>query len=225
MTCDHLVQDGLWARELGLRDDHVETCGDCRGELDHYRFVLDMPGLVAASPSPPGWERRVWAAVARLERPGWRRWLADRRWSWLPAVAAVAAIALYLAQRSELARAPAGPGLELAVRAPEPLGLPSRSLSAVVGDLVDARGRGAAAIWAYDGIGTLVARCPGGPDCASTTEGLALTFRVNAPGRHRVLAIAGVAGLEPEGDFDRDVLMARGRGAHLELRSVLARAR
>ena len=166
----------------------------------------------------------MWAAVSQLEQPWWRRWLAMRgRWLWLPAVAALATIALLLALRPRAGTTPVVPELELAVRAADPLGPPSRSLSASVGDLVDARSRGADAIWIYGEAGKLVARCPGDAACSTTPQGRFLTFRITAAGRHRALAVSGAAGLEPSGDFDRDVLAARARGAHLELRSVLAR--
>lgn len=223
MTCDHLTREGLLARELGLPDDHVTSCGDCQAELDRYRFVLDLPGLVDTSPSPPGWQRRVWAAIDQLERPWWRRWLtAQRRWLWGPAVVALATVLLLVLVRPPRA-APVGPELELTVHRAAPLGLPTRSVSALVGDQIEAQGRRADAIWVYGEAGNLLARCPGSEACALGPRGLVLTFRIDAPGRHRALAVSGAPDLEPTGDFDRDVLAARARGARLELRSVLGR--
>lgn len=225
MTCDHLVRDGLLARELGLADDHVGTCADCQAELGRFNFLVDLPRLVALSPSPPGWERRVWHAVDALERPGWRRLLSDLfsrgRWLALPALVAAALLVLVLSRRED--GPPPAPRIALTLEAshggPESS---TRSLTATVGDQVVARALGADAVWVYGEAGTLVARCPGDRACAVTPRGVELTFQLAVAARHRVLALAGAGDLTPSGDFDRDVLTARAHGAHLELQTVLA---
>ncbi len=222
MTCDHLIREGLLARELGRPDDHVSTCADCQAELPRYRFVADISRLVALSPSPPGWERRVWAQIDRLERPRWRRGLArafgSGRWILAPALVVVAVLAIVLS------RAPSQ-SIRLALdleRRPSATGTLARSVTATVGDQITAHARGAAALWVYRATDNLLARCQGDPECRTTRGGLELTFVVAVAGRYRVLGLAGPGAAEvtPTGDFDRDVLSARGRGARLELRAV-----
>ncbi len=223
MTCDHLVREGLMARELGQRDDHVATCADCQAELVRYRFVDDIARLVATSPAPPGWERRVWAAIDRLERPRCRRWLSalGRGGRWLAVPALVAAIAVLVVVRRP-SPSPTGLSIEVEVHASSPVGEPRRAIVATVGDEVGVYAAGAEAVWVYGDAGALVDRCPGPGRCRRTARSVTLTFRLALAVRYRVLAVAGAGDLAPAGDFDRDVLAARARGARLELRSVQA---
>lgn len=224
MSCDHLPREGLAARELGLPDDHVASCWECRTELEGYRFVEDIGRLVEWSPAPPGWERRVWAAIDQLERPRWRRWLAMTstrgRWLVVPLVSA-AVVTVIVVRRPTASRSALS--MDLAVRAQLAPGGPRRALVASVGDEVTVRAAGADAIWVYLDGGALIERCPGTEPgrCDVSPGGVELTVRLSVAARHRVLAILGARDLTPSGDFDRDVLAARAAGARLELRSIL----
>lgn len=229
-TCDHLEREGLIARELGLPDPHIDTCDTCRSELARFQFLEDLPRMPAWSPSPPGWQAKVWAAIASEDRaagaveprlPWWQRaWaalVARRRWLAVPAVAAAALVALVVVTRP----APSGFALDVEIHAAS--GAPHRTAAGVVGDRVTARAPRADAVWIYLADGALIARCPGpgaGDACQVTSRGVALTFELTVATRHRIVAVSGGRDLTPSGDFDRDLRAARSRGARLLVETV-----
>ncbi|MEZ4401321.1 MAG: hypothetical protein R3B06_14945 [Kofleriaceae bacterium] len=112
-------------------------------------------------------------------------------------------------------RRTARPDLVVVVTATTEPGVTGAVTSCGLGDVVHVRARDASTIWIYR-EGQLVATCPS-PACTRSNDELATTFRPLTATRYRIVAIAGDAGLASVGHFDRDVLMARQRGASLAI--------
>jgi anti-sigma-K factor RskA len=86
-------------------EKHLETCADCRRELDSLRGDMALMAMSAAGPKPPQRSKqRLMSAIAkesqRQEQPQRRVW-----WGWIPWVIAAAAMlgfVFLLQQKSEL---------------------------------------------------------------------------------------------------------------------------
>jgi anti-sigma-K factor RskA len=86
-------------------EKHLETCADCRRELDSLRGDMALMAMSAAGPKPPQRSKqRLMSAIAkeprRQEQPQRRVW-----WGWIPwVIAAVAMLGFVflLQQKSEL---------------------------------------------------------------------------------------------------------------------------
>ncbi len=83
----------LQGDERASLEKHLESCADCRRELDQLRGDMALMAMSAAGPKPPQRSKqRLMSAIAkepqRSELPQSRGW-----WSWIPwAIAAAAAV-------------------------------------------------------------------------------------------------------------------------------------
>jgi hypothetical protein len=161
---------------------------------------------------PPGWEARVLAAV----EPRRRSWLA-RGWLAIPAVAAIALVAVLLPRSLS--------------RAPEPLAL---SAELVAGSQVMrgpsalraiARGGdGHRAIWIYRDGRELTAACPGHPACERSGGALRIVLDPVPIGRYQIIALSSASALPAAtGSPDHDLAAAIDAGASWKLQELEVR--
>lgn len=179
---------------------------DPRTRLEHA-----IEQLGADLEPPPGWEGRVLAAVAPRRRSG-------LAWAWLaiPAVAAIALVAVVLPRSTR--------------RAPEPLALTAELTSSPVmrgpsGIRAIARGGEAhCAIRIYRDGRELVAACPGHPACESSGDGLSIVLDTAPIGNYQVIAVSSAAALPAAtGSPEHDLAAAIDAGASTRLQELEVR--
>lgn len=173
----------------------------------HARIEAALARLGAEHEPPAGWQARVMAAVAP-RRPWWR----------------IAVPVLSLATAAALAilvwwRRPAPPmPLALVVHAETgakvrgPMRSDSTEEERLVGDVVHIRtsgGPGQRALRIYRNERDLVVRCPGGPGCRVSDDGIAVDFKLDRAGEYVILVVAshGAMPVLP-GTYDADTAAA-----------------
>jgi anti-sigma-K factor RskA len=95
----------LGGADRAALDKHLESCADCRRELDQLRGDMALMAMSVAGPKPPQRSKqRLMSAIGkeprRREQPQRRAW-----WGWIPwviAAAAMVAMAFMLQENSEL---------------------------------------------------------------------------------------------------------------------------
>lgn len=161
---------------------------------------------------PPGWEARVLAAV----EPRRRSWFA-RGWLAVPAVAAIALVAVLLPRSMHRATEPLALSAELVPGAQRMRG-PSALRATVRG------GDGHRAIWIYRDARELAAACPGHPACQSTGDALRVVLDPVPIGSYQIIALSSAAALPAAtGSPDRDLAAAHDAGASWELQELEVR--
>ena len=160
----------------------------------------------------PGWEAWVLAAV----EPRRRSWFA-RGWLAVPAVAAIALIAVLLPRSAHRAPEPLALSAELVAGAQVMRGPSALRAIARGGD-------GHRAIWLYRDERELVAACPGHPACQTTGGALRIVLDPVPIGSYQIIALSSAAVLPaPTGSPDRDLAAAQDTGASWKLQELEVR--
>ena len=160
---------------------------------------------------PPGWEARVLAAV----EPRRRSWFA-RGWLAVPAVAAIALVAVLLPRSAHRASEPLALSAELVAGAQVMRGPSALRAIARGGD-------GHRAIWIYRD-GRELAACPGHPACETAGDALRIVLDPVPIGSYQIIALSSAAALPAAtGSPDRDLAAAQDAGASWKLQELEVR--
>lgn len=161
---------------------------------------------------PPGWEARVLAAVEPRRRP----WFA-RGWFAIPAIAAIALVAVLLPRSARRAAEPLALSAELVAGAQVMRGPSALRAIARGGD-------GHRAIWIYRDGRELAAACPGHPACEITGDALRIVLDPVPIGSYQIIALSSAAALPATtGSPDRDLAAAQDAGASWKLQELEVR--
>jgi len=174
------------------------------------RLIRALAQLGAEHEPPPGWERRVLAAIEPRPRP-------HRGWFAIPLAALAAALVLVV-----LWTPPRPDALSLAI---ERSASAARTRGDVVGgDRIRAVVRGGAdhrAIWVYRDGRDLIAACPARLACERAGGALILELTLDRVGSYRVVALSSAAALPaPSGAYDADLAATMAPGVVSEIHDV-----
>lgn len=236
LRCEHYWREGVLRVERGQADPHRDECLDCRREHEARAALVRGLQQVGVGAGDPRWQAKVWA---QLDRERDRRLAAQARPAWAPwatAFAAACALVMFVQLSglfhregegggvvgpiAKVAIAPAGQ--VRALRA-EPAPEPARSLSAAIGEHVQAWIAPRQEVRIYRGEG-LIARCaeamPASPRCAHVGAGTVVDQILELPGTYR-LVVAPAAILEgprvgEAASIDRDLAALTAGGVGYE---------
>lgn len=208
--CERFESEGLLRLERGEPlDAHFATCPDClEARAVHERLRREIGAAGAEDEPPPGWEARVWQRIERRRsRPRWA-------WALAPLGAAVLAATLFLVLRT-----PAAPSLIQEIVGGEAV---VRAASAHPGDRLEVRvetaGFAHAELRVYRNQGELLLRCPGGPSCERTRNGISASLVFPSAGEYQAVLVLDDEPLPAPGKgLDADTGAALDRGARVLL--------
>jgi len=171
-----------------------------------YAELEDLLGTLPVGPSDDSWQDEVLRLASPPVSPSRpRRRGHAYRWAIAGSLLAAAALAVVV-----LGPRPRGDELEVAIRHGDLAR--GDSQEAVVGDRLRIRARpgGAGELRVYRAGATLVARCPGGPGCATPADGEhAIEVVLDAPVPYYVILVVGRTGDLPDGSMDTYIDAAR----------------
>lgn len=178
-----------------------------------YAELEDLLGSLPMAGTSDRWRDDVLRRAAEITAARARK----RRWAavWAAGGAVAAACALFVLLRPSRE-------LEVSIREAHQTRAggthASDRRSAAVGDqlVVHARPRQIADLRVFRDDGKLVARCPGGPGCSSTTDAeYLLTVRLDAPVRYHVILVVGARDLPIDATMNEYASAARAASARV----------